>query len=443
MMATGIRVLARRSALVLGLLCTSLAGPGLAQDWGPVLDRTDPSVGRVISEYADGYSSGSGFVLRDGAARDHFFFMTNHHVVDPPPQSVEVYFLIDDEPKRYQARIVDANRYYDLALLRITPAEGGLHDAPGLTIATREFSRGLPVAAIGFPGAADYQGVSSGTDVFVSSANIGRVSRLPAMAWAPDGPPFEVVQHDAVINSGNSGGPLIDFCGNLVGVNTAGPPTQANAQGIFWSTSGNSVKLYLDELGHRFEANSAVCPTEGGGGGQPGITTDGPDLVQGGTSGGLADYRPLLMGGAVAALAAAGAAVFLLQKGAAPQGANGGAGAAPGAPPPPASGGAPLLTLDIELESGERLKRPITAEALKRGVTIGRSSSCDVSVPDERVSREHARLTLDGRRLCISDLGSTGGTRLDGAALSANTPAQINTKSAIRIGRSSISVRKG
>jgi phosphoserine phosphatase RsbU/P len=77
-----------------------------------------------------------------------------------------------------------------------------------------------------------------------------------------------------------------------------------------------------------------------------------------------------------------------------------------------------MLAWQIDVETrGGRLSRAVDRDAL----IVGRGTDCDMQVPDPRVSRQHCRLVRRGGDLLVEDLGSRGGTRLNGRAITAPT----------------------
>jgi class 3 adenylate cyclase len=77
-----------------------------------------------------------------------------------------------------------------------------------------------------------------------------------------------------------------------------------------------------------------------------------------------------------------------------------------------------------------------------KGITIGRSADqCELVVAHPTVSRRHARLTLAGDALRIEDLGSTNGTAVDGAGLSAGRALALPAGSRVRLGDVELAVR--
>jgi len=142
---------------------------------------------------------GSGFLVNEDGE-----ILTNNHVISGSSQ-IEV--TLPDQ-SRYKARILVRLVSNDLALIKIEPKKKlrylHLGDSDGLQV-------GQKVMAIGNP-----FGFLQGT------LTVGVVSSLGRTIQNENGQPLEgMIQTDAAINSGNSGGPLLDSQGNVVGINTA------------------------------------------------------------------------------------------------------------------------------------------------------------------------------------------------------------------------------
>ena len=145
-----------------------------------------------------GICTGSGFVLTEDG-----YIVTNHHVIaDADEGTVVVQFYSGEE---YPAAIVGTDSMNDIALLKI--------EAKGLQTVTvgdsDEVEVGETVEAIGNP---------LGDLTFTMTA--GYISALDREIDT-DGTVINMLQTDAAINSGNSGGPLFDMNGNIIGVTTA------------------------------------------------------------------------------------------------------------------------------------------------------------------------------------------------------------------------------
>ncbi|MGQ0722877.1 MAG: S1C family serine protease [Candidatus Eiseniibacteriota bacterium] len=164
--------------------------------------------------------SGSGVLIApDG------YLLTNSHVVQGA-SSLEV-TLADGESR--PARLVGDDPSTDLALVRVV-GDG----FPHATISEQPLRVGQLVIAIGSPLG------------FHSSVSTGVVSSPARALRGRDGRLIEnVIQHTAPLNPGNSGGPLVDSRGAVVGINTA---IIAMAQGIGFAVSSGTVRWVVPQL---------------------------------------------------------------------------------------------------------------------------------------------------------------------------------------------------
>ncbi len=158
-------------------------------------------------------SMGSGFVVDAGQG----LIVTNNHVATGGDLSVQ-----PEAARTLQsgATIVAAMPCEDLALVKVE--DPALRAAVrSVTFSNTTYEQGDPVVALGYPGSAE-SGRDFGKDTM--SATSGIVSKVLARYDVPmSGVPLltSVIQHTAAVNPGNSGGPLFDDHGELVGVNTA------------------------------------------------------------------------------------------------------------------------------------------------------------------------------------------------------------------------------
>ncbi|MDX6398114.1 MAG: hypothetical protein QOJ43_1522 [Gaiellaceae bacterium] len=184
---------------------------------------TDPLTGQP----QEGTALGSGFVLdRRG------YVATNYHVV-AGSRRVSVSFSNNDS---LAAKVVGTDPSTDLAILRVRASEQALK--PLRLANSDQVQVGQWVAAIGNP---------LGLDRTVTA---GIISALHREIQAPNGFAIaQAIQTDAAINHGNSGGPLLDLKGNVIGVNsqiaTAG--SEGNI-GIGFAVPSNTVRKVSAEL---------------------------------------------------------------------------------------------------------------------------------------------------------------------------------------------------
>ncbi len=147
--------------------------------------------------------SGSGFIFSSDG-----YIITNNHVVDG---AIEVVVILPDK-RRYDAEIIGTDELTDVAVIRIETDEAlhtvSLGDSDQLVI-------GDWVLAIGNPLTFDFT-VTAG----IVSA-LGRTLDVGPMEGTVRSGIQNFIQTDAVINRGNSGGPLVDLNGRVVGINTA------------------------------------------------------------------------------------------------------------------------------------------------------------------------------------------------------------------------------
>jgi S1-C subfamily serine protease len=175
----------------------------------------------TVSRNSSPAGAGSGFAFtHDG------FFLTNSHVVHAA-EGVVASFADGEE---HRARLVGEDPDTDVAVLRL---EDG--SPRGMTLGdSRAVDQGQIAIAVGSPLGFEFT-VTAG----IVSA-VGRSLRSFSGQMIDD-----VIQTDAALNPGNSGGPLLDSSGRVVGMNTAAIPS---AQGLAFAVAINTVEWVATEL---------------------------------------------------------------------------------------------------------------------------------------------------------------------------------------------------
>jgi len=172
-------------------------------------------------------STGSGFVIDPVGD-----ILTNYHVID---RAEEIFVRFSGEKIEYRATIVGTDPNTDLALIRIQPDGRRL---PSLEFADSDAVQvGAWAIAVGNP----FGNLESSLTVGVVSAK-GR-GDLVIGGLTPRYQDF--IQTDASINFGNSGGPLVDVDGRVIGVNTA---INEKGQGIGFAVPSNLVREIYGQL---------------------------------------------------------------------------------------------------------------------------------------------------------------------------------------------------
>lgn len=194
------------------------------------------SVVRIIGEYEDGWSTGSGFVVQNDA--DGIYIATNYHVVEDDP--MEIVVLIGEE--EIVAEIKSYSEQKDLCILSLPYAP----DVAALPLQTENAAQGSAIYAVGFPAAAD-----TFSDVMPHSSESatitdGIVSAVRNTVASEYGTTVDLLQITAPINPGNSGGPLFNETGSVVGINTY---SVEESQGIFGAICASELANFLQMNG--------------------------------------------------------------------------------------------------------------------------------------------------------------------------------------------------
>lgn len=184
-----------------------------------------PAVVTVLSQDFQGVGSGTGvFIDKSG------YLVTNNHVVEGAQELIVIYAKGD----RASAKLIGTAPDFDLAVLKVdelVPAVAAWGDSSELPL-------GAPVIAIG-SALGEYQNTVTAGVLSGFNRDLGPLRGL--------------LQTDAAINSGNSGGPLINMAGQIIGINTAvlrggGDGFSAGAEGLSFAIPSNVAKTVVLRL---------------------------------------------------------------------------------------------------------------------------------------------------------------------------------------------------
>jgi S1-C subfamily serine protease len=174
-------------------------------------------------------ASGSGVIISPQG-----YIVTNNHVVD----GYQTLHVIYADGTTVPAELVGTDQFADLAVIKVSgavPAVAELGDSDNLQI-------GEAVIAIGNP-----------LGDFKNTVTFGVISGLDRTLGIDQGTSYEkMIQTDAAINQGNSGGPLVNLSGQIVGINTAivrgNSSSSAVAEGLGFSIPSKTVSSIASQL---------------------------------------------------------------------------------------------------------------------------------------------------------------------------------------------------
>ncbi len=484
--------------LLLGILTLLLwVGPAFA------LDSRQLEEASVRIMRKDG--TGSGFIINTSGN-----IVTNEHVVRGADR-ILVFHRQSGRTKVYLAELIHADSELDLAVIQVK----ALKVAAPLKINLTEPDKLQAALSMGYPGitdseAANFDSVSdvmkntndaqkrAGVDItealaadpkaadFVNATMTqGSIQRISTQVLVENGRNVKVIDHNLNIQHGNSGGPLLDRGGNVIGVVGRGVENRANNDKVSWAIAGSELVFYLNRLSVPFlsvslksselEASPALAATN-----KPPLSRQHLLLV---SIAGASALVALGLGLAIllrraknvpesfqTRLDRAVSRALRLKRGGGdvglpPLASNVNlARAIPVIPPPPAElvqpappPAPPLSTtrtayttweLHCEWPGGQRQVLRLSDELFRasRGRPIlGRKADfCHLVIEHDSISRQHLHFRLDGAQLVVADRHSSNGTAVNGRTVEApfrETP--VRDGDSLTLGEVKILLRRG
>jgi len=247
-----LRALRTAACLIAAFLCALVvvpAAPARADD----ISATARGVVRVVTiAMVDGevvgFGHGSGFAIAPNR------IVTNAHVVEVAhryPGNVVVGVVPSEGTKSYEGKVIAFDAARDLAIIEFTGAR-----LPPVAIYSGPVEEGSGVTALGYPGNVDLATAQSSTDYIHPLTPVrteGTYSGRRAMSGT------QVLLHTAAIARGNSGGPLLDPCGRVLGVNSAITQNQDGDSSFGFAIADSELTAFLAAAKQPYAAVGLPC----------------------------------------------------------------------------------------------------------------------------------------------------------------------------------------
>lgn len=336
------------------------------------------------------YGIGTGFgVGRSG--EDAQIFVTNNHVISDKQYKPydQVYIFVDnadfyDESSVVPCRILYADPQVDLAIIQAEAPIPGVGTLP--LRSAKEIKTGDDVYALGFPAIADELADSNHYTVDDITVTDGIVSRRLQIGGV------DYMAHTAKINHGNSGGPLIDTAGNVVGINTLGIADVENAD----------LRCYAFDIDYAIDVLEQL---------------ELPYTKAAGNVGGLSLAAVAAIGVGIAVVLVLTVVLLLRKK---------------------QSGKVPKVLI-------QAICGPLQGQSweLLTSLSIGRNPGESIVLPPDTsgISRRHCLLARRGDQVTVTDLGSSYGTFLNGSRITANQPVAVPNGAVLSLASNAVQFR--
>ncbi|MEG3176072.1 serine protease [Sphingomonas sp. RB3P16] len=202
----------------------------------------------IVDDEVVGFGHGSGFAV--GPNR----IVTNAHVVEllaRYPGNVVIGIVPSEGSKSYQGKIIALDTVHDLALIEFTGKP-----VPTVALYTGPVNEGGMVTALGYPGNVDLATAKSAVDYIHPLSPIrseGVFSGRRQMSGTA------VMLHTAQIARGNSGGPLLDPCGRVIGVNSAITRGEEGDSSFGFAIANSELTAFLIRAKQSYAAVGTPC----------------------------------------------------------------------------------------------------------------------------------------------------------------------------------------
>ncbi|MDV3459338.1 serine protease [Sphingomonas sp. HF-S4] len=202
----------------------------------------------VVEDEVVGFGHGSGFAVAPNRV------VTNAHVVelaDRYPGNVVIGIVPSEGDKSFQGKLVAIDQQRDLALIEFS----GVRLSP-LTLFTGLPADGESLIALGYPGNVDLATARSAADFIRPQSPVRSQGGFAGNRMLQG---TNVLLHTASIARGNSGGPLLDRCGRVLGVNSAITRADEGDSTFAFAIAGNELAAFLQGAKQPFASVGIPC----------------------------------------------------------------------------------------------------------------------------------------------------------------------------------------
>ncbi|MBI0476796.1 serine protease [Sphingomonas sp. MA1305] len=202
----------------------------------------------VVDGQVVGFGHGSGVAIAPNR------IVTNAHVTELAeryPDNVVVGVVPSEGDKSFQGRVVAYDAQRDLAMIEFAGTK-----LPPASLYTGPVNEGDPVIALGYPGNVDLATARSAADYIRPTSPVrseGVASGLRSLTGV------EVLLHTANIARGNSGGPLLDRCGRVIGINSAITRGEEGDSSFGFAIADTELAAFLREAKQPFQQVGTPC----------------------------------------------------------------------------------------------------------------------------------------------------------------------------------------
>lgn len=433
-------------------------------DAAPDVETWERSIVRVYNNSKNGF--GTGWVVSENG-----IVATNHHVI-AGGRDFSVFLAGTTTNDGIPAKVIWSDPRLDLALLQVP----GFSGQP-FKLHTNDPIRGSLSYTAGYPGMADAAAQGMNFRISIYSGTISLVVNQEQSGR-------RIIQHDTIVNAGNSGGPLLDDCGRVLGVTSEGF-ADADVNVVWLSVAVSELAAEMARLNIPYEVDNSVCALAGAGLGGEALDQEARNAAEDAASTATSAATAAQSAASVAENATsvvenvkanvedleqkmfswgviiiAGLAILLVLVLRRPRQhivrvleevsrtirrSNQ---AKPNNKPTTdqldQNKNKNSLVLSGFSSGGKTIRIELHNEKLNiagKGISIGRSTTlCDYALDDKEVSRRHARISLQDGVYFIADLNSTNGTKVNDKAIKPFEPRAITSGDFVKIGQLELTV---